>query len=149
MFAMDPANPMARLFYSWVLLLAGQAAQARAVVAAFPAELLESVPARIARFLVLMHDGASDQAQSLLSGQTQAAAEASEVFARLIAQGYARGGLAAPALRWLRSAADRGFINHPFLIRHDPCFARLRHTTEFAALAGDIHERWRRFEVPS
>jgi TolB-like protein/Flp pilus assembly protein TadD len=149
MFALDPANPMARLFYTWVLLLAGQAAEARALVAAFPAELTESVPARIARFVVLMHDGAPDEAQALLSPATQAAAAASEVFARLIAQGYAWGGHAAPALQWLRSAADRGFINHPFLVRHDPCFARLRHTAEFAALAADIHERWRRFEVPS
>jgi TolB-like protein/Flp pilus assembly protein TadD len=147
MFAMDPANPMARLFYAWVQLLAGQAAEARSLVAAFPVELLESVPGRIARFLVLMHDGAPEQAQSLLSPPTQAAALASEVFARLIAQGYAWGGLAAPALQWLRRAADRGFINHPYLTRHDPCFARLRHTAEFAALAADIHERWRRFEV--
>ena len=148
MFALDPANPVARLFYASALLLAGRAAEAGALVAAFPADTVDSVPARIARFLVLMHAGAADRAEALLSPATHAAAAASEVFARLIAQGYAAAALQEPALRWLRVAVDRGFINHPFLVRHDPTFARLRHTTEFAALAALVHERWRGFEVP-
>ena len=29
-------------------------------------------------------------------------------------------------MHWLTIAVDRGFINHPFLARHDPCFETLR-----------------------
>ena len=149
MFTLDPANPMARLFYAWVLLLAGQPDESRALVEDFPPDARDGVPARIARFLVLMHDGSAAEAQALLLPATQAAAAESEVFARLLAQGYAGAGLAEPALRWLRIAVDRGFINHTFLTRHDPAFARLRHTADFATLAAEVRARWQAFEVPT
>ena len=44
MFDMDPGNPMARLFYVWVLVLNGRAGEIGAVLEAFPREVRDTVP---------------------------------------------------------------------------------------------------------
>jgi hypothetical protein len=68
------------------------------------------------------------------------------VFPRLLAQGYALAGEPERALHWLAIAVDRGFINHPFLARHDPFFESLRSHAGFQRLMEAIRERWESFE---
>ena len=51
------------------------------------------------------------------------------------------------AMHWLGVAVDRGFINHPFLSRHDPFFARYRHDPGFLQLMETVRGRWERFEA--
>ena len=51
MFEMDPGNPMARLFYVWVLVLNRRTDTVGAVLEAFPPEVRDTVPARLAFFL--------------------------------------------------------------------------------------------------
>jgi hypothetical protein len=51
------------------------------------------------------------------------------------------------AIEWLEVAVDRGFINHPFLARHDPILACLRSHRRFRRLLDTVRERWERFEV--
>lgn len=136
MFAMDPSNPMARLFYIWVLILNGATSEADAIAAGFTAEVRDTVPARIALFLT---NGAPPALDDLDTS--------SDVFPRLLAQGYARAGDAASAIRWLDAAVDRGFINYPFLARHDPFFAPLRDDARFRALLDRVRKRWEVFEA--
>jgi flavin-binding protein dodecin len=77
----------------------------------------------------------------------EAAAHASDVFARLLAGAYARAGDTDNAIRWLEVAVDRGFINHPFLTRVDPSLDNLRGEPRFQQLMERVRERWERFEV--
>jgi non-specific serine/threonine protein kinase len=76
----------------------------------------------------------------------EAAASGTDVFARMLAQGYALAGSTEPAMHWLEIAIGRGFINYPFLSRWDPSFENLRHDPRFLALMDAVHERWKRFE---
>ena len=45
---MDPGNPMARLFYVWTLALNRRTDAVESVLAGFPPEVSETVPARLA-----------------------------------------------------------------------------------------------------
>jgi hypothetical protein len=49
------------------------------------------------------------------------------------------------ALHWLEIAVDRGFINHPFLVRHDPFFEGLRSQPRFQKLLETVRDRWEKF----
>ncbi len=145
MFEMDSGNPMARLFYVWVLLINGRTESVPAIVDSFPLEVRETVPARLTFLLAAsIGDGVRLPAPG---AQVEAAAAASDVFARLLAGAYARGGDTDNAIRWLEVAVDRGFINHPFLTRVDPSLVNLRAEPRFLQIMESVRERWERFEA--
>jgi len=147
MFEMDPSNPMARLFYAWVLIINHMEHDVGALVEDCPSDVRGTVPARIALFLAFALAGKPREAQAVLTPQIEAAARATDVFGRFLAQGFALAGMAEPAMRWLEVAVDRGFINYPFLARHDPFFRWLRSDARFKRLLDIVHDRWERFEA--
>ena len=81
----------------------------------------------------------------VLTPQLESVAKATDMFPRFLAQGFAWAGMRAPALKWLRIAIDRGFINYPFLARHDPSFKGLRGHPKFKELLAVVRDRWNRF----
>ena len=107
----------------------------------------DTVPGRITLFLVLALEAKGREAQAVLTPEIEIAAGATDVFPRLLAQGFALARMAEPALHWLAIAVDRGFINYPFLSRHDPFFQSVRSDTRFMQLLDVVHDRWRRFEA--
>jgi TolB-like protein/Flp pilus assembly protein TadD len=145
MFAMDPSNPMTRLFYVWVLVLNDRLETARDVIESFPAELRETIPAEIARFLVraatMQGRGAATDPPAI-----DLSATAADVFPRMLAHAYALAGLPDDAVRCLRVAVDRGFINYPFLASHDPFFEPIRTLPVFQELLAVVRARWQAFE---
>jgi TolB-like protein len=145
MLEMDPANPVARLVYIWVLILNRRSDQAKAILANFPHETLDSIPARVASFLTRAAAGDHLAAQLALTPQIESVAKATDMFPRFLAQGFAWAGMRVPALKWLRTAIDRGFINYPFLARHDPSFKALRGDPKFKELLAVVRDRWERF----
>jgi TolB-like protein len=145
MLEMDPANPVARLFYIWVLILNRRNDQAKSIFARFPQEVLDTIPARIASFLTHAAAGDHFEAKLALTPQIESVAKATDMFPRFLAQGFAWAGMRVPALRWLRTAIDRGFINYPFLARHDPSFKALRSDPKFKELLAVARDRWERF----
>ena len=46
------------------------------------------------------------------------------------------------ALRWIRRAIDHGFINYPFLTRHDPFLPALRSDARFVQMMAEVKPRW-------
>lgn len=146
MFEMDPGNPMARLFYVWVLALNDRHREMQDIVGTLPASVADTVAARVARFLAGAAAGDRDSAAAL-SPDVDAAARATELFPRFLAHGYAMAGDADRAVDWLATAADRGFINYPFLAEHDPLLRPLRGSARFDGLLEQIRRRWQAFEV--
>ena len=146
MFEMDPGNPMARLFYVYVLASNACTDRVRQVVDGFPRESGDDIPARLAFFLAHAQVGESDAAIAALSPQVEAAARTTDMFARFLAQGYGWLGQRDKALSWLRVAVDRGFINYPFLAEHHPGFRQYRSEPEFLYLMDDVRARWEAFE---
>jgi TolB-like protein/thioredoxin-like negative regulator of GroEL len=144
---MDPGNPMARLFYVWVLVLNRLADAASAVANAFPLDVRDTLPARIAGFLADVLAGKDTQAGEAVAKEIEKQAAAPDLFPRMLAQGYALAGKSDPALRWLAMAIDRGFINYPFLMEHDPFFTRFRSLERFQQLMIIVRDRWEAFEA--
>ena len=70
-----------------------------------------------------------------------------EYLAWFLADGYALIGRRDDALRWLREAVERGFINYPFLSKHDPFLESLRGDAEYEALMQQVKRRWQAFEA--
>jgi non-specific serine/threonine protein kinase len=147
MFEMDPGNPIARLFYIWVLILNGQRDAIAPLVASFPAEVRETVPARLGSFLAAAVAGDAAGVRAAVTPAIDAAAAATEFFPRILAQGYALAGIPERALYWLEIAIARGFVNYPFLARYDPFFANLRTSPRFLELLARAREGWERFEA--
>jgi TolB-like protein len=147
MFEMDPGNPMARLFYAWVLALNRQADAVRAIVEDFPLQVRDTVPARLALFLGHALAGNRQAALAMVTPDIEAVANATDVFPRFLAHGYALAGVPDLAIQWLTTAVDRGFINYPFLARHDPFFEELRGDPRFQRLMDTVRERWQTFEA--
>jgi TolB-like protein len=147
MFEMDSSNPMARLFYMWVLILNGRDAGAEQLVTEFPREVRGTVPARIAFFLSFAIAGKQQEAVATITRDIEAVATATDLFPRFLAQGFAFMKMPEPAMRWLRVAVDRGFINYPFLAHHDPFFSALRDDPQYIRLLEDVRERWEAFEA--
>ena len=133
MSAMDPGDPMARLFYIWALILNERVDAARAVLELFPSKVRDTVPARIADFLVRAAV-ANGRAAPPRPPDIDLAATAGDVFPRMLAQGHALAGMPDDAIRCLRVAIDRGFINYPFLAHHDPFFEPIRGLSSFHGL---------------
>jgi non-specific serine/threonine protein kinase len=69
------------------------------------------------------------------------------VFPRFLAQGFALAGEKEPAIKWLQVAVDRGFVNYPFLARHDSSFNALHGEPTFEALLAAARRRWECFEA--
>jgi hypothetical protein len=147
MFQMDPGNPMGRLFYVWALVLNRRRDEIGPIVEGFPAETRDSVPARLASFLAHALAGNRREAKGALTPEIETIATSTDVFPRLLAQGYALVGEVERALHWLAVAVDRGFINHPFLARHDPFFESLRSDPRFRELMETVRGRWKGFEA--
>ena len=143
---MDPGNPMARLFYVWTLALNRRTDAVESVLAGFPPEMNETVPARLAFFLAQAIAGNATAAHATVTDEIEAVATATDVFARILAHGYAEVGASERALHWLAIAVDRGFINYPFLARYDPFFEKLRSQPRFQKLLETVRDRWDRFE---
>jgi TolB-like protein/Flp pilus assembly protein TadD len=144
---MDPNNPMARLFYVWVLALNGRNEEVVRLIDGFAFAERDTVPARTARFLTLAFAARTQDALDVVTPEMEAAATSNDVFARFLAEGYAMAGAAEDAMRWLSVAVDRGYINYPFLARYDPCFEPIRTDPRFQLLLEAVRERWERFEV--
>ena len=84
--------------------------------------------------------------EDICGPEIERVAATSDVFARFLAEGYAMAGMADRAIHWLRVAVDRGYINHPFLARYDPCLEQVRSEPRFQQLLKHVRERWLSFE---
>jgi TolB-like protein len=147
MFEMDPANPMARLFYLWVLAMNGRVEAVAIVLEGFEGGERGSVPAHVARFLGHALLRRQQDALACLTTEVEEVATKSDVFARFLAEGYALAGVPERAIHWITLAIERGYINYPFLARYDPCFESLRSDLRFQRLMEAVHERWLSFET--
>lgn len=146
MFEMDPGNPMARLFYVPILAANGRMDEVREIVSDFPPEVKDTIPARLTTFLAHALAGNRPDALATLTPQIETIANATDVFPRFLALGYAALEMPERAIHSLSIAVDRGFINYPFLARHDPFMKPLRADPRFRELLVTVHERWEKFE---
>lgn len=140
MHAMDPDHPMGRLFLVWVSILAGRLEDLELLGRPEDEHLAAHPALCVARFLAA---AALDQpdARRWLDASVTRLAQASEMIARFLGDGYAMLGDSEEALRWLHRAVDFGFLHLPFLRERNPLLRRLDGEPEFEHLLEDIRQR--------
>jgi eukaryotic-like serine/threonine-protein kinase len=79
--------------------------------------------------------------------QLEQAAYWTEFLALFLADGYALLGQRDTAIRCLRTAVNRGFINYPCLADWDPFLEPVRGQPEFEELLQHVKRRWQAFEI--
>ena len=94
MFELDPANPLARLFYAWVLVLNRRPRQALALVKACPVDLHDSLTGWVMRLLAAAVGGKRADAPGPLPPAMEALAATTDMFPRFLAQAFALAGSA-------------------------------------------------------
>ena len=143
---MDVENPIFRWFYSSLLARLERRDEALSVFA----EIRTLAPGSV-------YDGLSKIFEAVFQNDRASAVAAIEaytektwwgfVYSWEVAGGYALLGETEEALRWLRNAVDRGFINYPFLNEYDPFLENLRGEKAFQELMKHVRERWESFDA--
>lgn len=145
MFEMDPGNPLARVFYVYILAAAGRRDEARQLATDGASKAGDSLPGQV---LELFAGALGDRRTTpRVASGTAALARGSDVFPRFLAQAYALAGAEDEAVQWAGVAVERGFINYPFLAQHDPLLGRLAGTPAYDALLAKVKTAWERFET--
>jgi serine/threonine protein kinase/cytochrome c-type biogenesis protein CcmH/NrfG len=141
MYEMDPDSPFAVVTYGWVLAYAGRTAEALGVLDK-AAERFGGTPFG-AWATSLGHGLRGDRAAALdaITPAFEAAAGASEMFARALTHCLATAGAPEHALRWLRRAVELGLWNEAFVAQHDAFLEPLRGHPGFPAVVQEIRTR--------
>ena len=71
---------------------------------------------------------------------------AGDIFPRFIADACALAGRLDDAVGWLAVAVQQGFVNYPYLAKHNPHLASMREFPAFQDLLLDVRRRWETFD---
>ncbi len=145
MFEMDPGNPVGRLFYLWVMVLNGDAGRVRELEAGFSEAMRATLPGQLAGLLATALTSPGEFAA--LPQPMPEVLPPTDMFPRLLAQANALAGQPEPATRWLEQAVSLGFINYPYLSRHDPLLTRLLGYDPYDTLLESVRQRWESFDA--
>jgi tetratricopeptide (TPR) repeat protein len=147
MYEQDPENPSIQSLYVWPLLLNQQFDEALSMI-----ELIgQNAPGTVLTSILLMIKDAlqnkKSEALQFVTEEIRIMAKRTEWLSREVAHGFALLGEKEEALNWLENAINQGFINYPFLSKHDPFLANLRGEERFKKLMERVKYEWEHFEV--
>ena len=131
-----------QIYTAWGLAGAGLREEAMAVLGRAETELPGTVNGSWALFLMHALAGNVEEALTHATPELERAAGFVDHIARVMAGAYALIGRNDDALRWTRIAVSRGFINYPFLSRHDPFLETVRSDPRFQELMEEVRPRW-------
>ena len=142
----EPGNP-ARAYVASALALLGRRDEAIAVFDEVSAALGNSPYGSLSAFFARALQGDADGAVANVTPLLEQSAHWVEYLGWILADGYALIGHRDSALRWLREAVERGFINYPFFATRDPFLEPLRGDAGFEALMQQVKRRWQAFDA--
>ena len=144
-FALDPDNPMARMFLVYVLAAAKLREEAEQIAGGLPEGMQNSPPGRI---IELMRQALAGEEADMISGPAaDALSSSTDIFPRFAAQAYALAGNASEAVRWLTVAVEKGFINYPYLSQHDPFLRQISGDERLERLLSQVKKQWSSFPM--
>lgn len=136
------ASSPQQIYAAWYLASAGLRDEAISILEPVGADLSGTVNGSWALFLMHALAGDADRALAEVTPELERAASFVEVFALAIADGFAAIKRHDEAIAWTRSAVRRGFINYPFLSRHDPFLKAVRVHPRFQELLTEVKPKW-------
>ena len=141
----DPGNPV-RAYIAFALAAIGHRDEAIIVLEEVSAALGATPYGSLSAFFARALQGDAEGAIGHVTPLLEKSAHWVEYLAWMLADGYALIGRRDEALRWLKEAVNRGFINYPFLTG-DAFLASIRGDAEYQALMQQVHQRWQAFDA--
>ena len=130
------------IYAAWILASGGLRDEAMGLLERGSIDMAGTLNGAWAAFLLHALAGDDKGARAHESDEQRHAASFVESSARVMAGAYGLLGRTDDAIAWTRIAINRGFLNHPFLSRHDPFLASVRSDGRFVALMDELRPRW-------
>jgi TolB-like protein len=140
----EPGNPVGA-YVAFALALIGRRDEAIEVFGEVSAALGDSPYGALSAFFSRALQGDTVGALRHLTPLLEQSAHWVEYMAWILADGHALLGRRDEALRWIREAVERGFINYPLLAARDPFLESIRGDAEFQELMHQVQRRWQAF----
>jgi non-specific serine/threonine protein kinase len=145
-FRLEPNSPPALVFSALALCYAGREERSTALLDENLQPELPDVFTALGRLLQSSLQGNRAEEMSLPS-QLENTVRRDAQLSYFLADLNAMGAQTQAALRWLETAAGRGFCNYPFVAKHDPMLANIRDEPDFQRIAARMKEEWQSFDA--
>jgi non-specific serine/threonine protein kinase len=146
-YRLDPETPITRWWLAWGLVANRLFEEAEALLIPWSKEAPGNIMPMSNLFLLHAVRGERAQALQSVTEEWRSVAWQDYWVPIMMAEGYALIGEVEEALRWLEHAADKGWINYPFLSEKDPWLANIRGEPRFKKLMERVKYEWEHFEV--
>ena len=146
-YQMDTENPVFRWVYGWILAYNQRLKDAYSLFDQNVTDTPQYFFTRLGLFFKYALQGKKTKALQSVTPELQITAKRDSVYSWIIATCYALLDEKEKALDWLENAANRGFINYPFLSEYDPFLENIRGEERFKQLMERVKYEWEHFEV--
>ncbi|MFQ5705132.1 MAG: protein kinase [Gemmatimonadales bacterium] len=136
-----PMSPL-HIYAAWALAGAGLSEEAMEVLERAGTKLPNTAQGSWALFLTYALTGNAEKAAAHATPELTRATGLVDFLASTMADAYALIGRNDDAIMWTRIAVSRGFINYPYLSRHDPFLETVRSDPRFQELMDEVRLRW-------
>ncbi|NOT08998.1 MAG: protein kinase [Gemmatimonadales bacterium] len=143
--AMDPSNPLVRLFLGTQLLCAEQAEEAAHELRQLAEDRSHPGISAVAAFLGAAHRGEASAAHTILASDLQPAIGRIEYLSRIVAIGWVILREFDEAVRWVRRAVQHGFLNYPMMSAENQVFSALRGHPAYEELLREVKVKYDAF----
>jgi len=146
-YEIERENPQFCFFYAYYLAHNHQIQETHSIVD----EAKKNMPDNAWTWLAILLDHSiqnnKKEALKSVSPDLEKTARWDETMSMIMAENYALLNENTMALDWLENAANRGFINYPFLNEIDPFLENIRGEERFKKLMERVKHEWENFEV--
>lgn len=146
-YQMEPENPVFQIYYGIILAYSKCFKEAYAVLDKSEKMMPEHGIVQIGIFLKYAMQGKKEKISQLIIPKFKTYCRRDPLWSMQLAEGYALYDKKKEALDWLENAANRGFINYPFLNEYDPFLKNIREEPRFKKLMERVKHEWENFEV--
>ncbi len=147
MYQLDPTNPFACFSYALSLFWNKRLDEAYKIIEILQNENPESLITKIGLFWKYAFEGKKTEALKVMTQDVLEKARSSEIWARVVFNGYAILGEKERTIDWIEIAVNHGFINYPFLNEYDYLIDNIRGEERFKKLMKRVKKEWENFEV--
>jgi hypothetical protein len=144
---MDPENPFSRFSYAQPLLYSGHLEEGFRLIDLISKDTPEIPWAWLGLFYKYALTDEKTKAKEMITPEREKTARKDATYSCIMADCYSLMGEKELALGWLENAVNQGFINYPFLSKHDPFLANIRGEERFEKLMERVKSEWGHFEV--
>jgi serine/threonine protein kinase len=138
----EPDIPVYRFVYFHGLAMTGKYDEALTILDKPETEIPDDFFSQFSYFFKHALLNEKEKALRLATDEFKATASKDLEYSSFLAQGFALLNERAEALHWLENAANLGFINYPFLTKHDPFLENLRGDKRFEKLMAEVKREW-------